>query len=290
MRLLFVAGLPLWIASLAQAADVLTNQNQQIKPANQTVGFQDCKLCPAMIEVPESSFMMGSDPSESERSPDESPQHKVVIRYPFAVSRTKITFAEWDACVAQGGCNRYSPSDETWGRGERPVLNVSWNDAQAYVQWLAQKTGKPYRLLSEAEWEYVARAGTSTAFNTGTCISPSQANLDHRFDYARCPVAANGYIGKTVAANAYPPNMFGVYQMAGNLFEWVQDPWHEGYSGAPTDGRSWEKGGNPSLKVVRGGSWYAIPASARSANRYAEPMDFRSDNVGFRVALSLSKK
>lgn len=289
MRLFVVAAFPLWMVAMVHAADVLPNQNQQIMSAVQKAAFQDCKVCPAMIQVPEGSFLMGSDPNESERSADESPQHKVVIRYPFAVSRTKITFTEWDACVAQGGCNRYSPSDETWGRAGRPVLNVSWNDAQAYVQWLSQKTRKPYRLLSEAEWEYAARAGSNTAFYTGPCISPAQANIDHRFDYARCPVSPNGYLGKTVAADAYPPNAFGLYQMAGNLFEWVQDPWHEGYSGAPSDGRVWEKGGNPSLKVVRGGSWYAIPASARSANRYAEPADFRSDNVGFRVALSLSK-
>jgi len=134
--------------------------------------FTDCANSPQMVVMPMGCFMMGSDKGDS----DEKPVHQVNINYPLAVGKYLITFAQWDACVADGGCGGYSPNDACWGRDNRPVINVSWQDAQAYVQWLRDQTGHPYRLLTEAEWEYVARAGTSTEYPWGNNIISHQAN------------------------------------------------------------------------------------------------------------------
>ncbi len=136
--------------------------------------FKDCAKCPQMVVVPAGEFTMGSPPSEMEAEA----QHRVTIAYPLAVSKFTITFSEWDACVKDGGCDGYRPDDEGWGRGRRPVIDVSWENAKAYAAWLSVKTGKPYRLLSEAEWEFAARAGTTTRFSVGDAISPTQANYN----------------------------------------------------------------------------------------------------------------
>src|SRR5262249_1040616 len=140
-----------------------------LKPKN---AFRECDKCPEMVVVPAGSFTMGSPDSERNRAKYEGPQHEVTFAQQFAVGRYAVTFEERDACVADGGCNGYNPNDEGWGRGRRPVINVSWNDASAYVAWLSRRTGKSYRLLSEAEREYVARAGTTTPFWWGAAISP----------------------------------------------------------------------------------------------------------------------
>ena len=160
-----------------------------------------------MVAVPEGTFMMGSN-SDAAYS-DEKPVHEVTIPYRFAVGKYEVTFREWDACVADGGCS-HRPSDEGWGRGSRPVIYVSWHDAKEYVKWLSRKTGEAYRLLSESEWEYVARAGTTTAYHFGSSISPGQANY-----------LSN--IGKTVAVGSYQPNAFGLHDVHGNVWEWVED-------------------------------------------------------------------
>ncbi len=153
------------------------------------------------------------------------PQHRVTVK-PFAIGKYEVTFDEWDACVKAGGCNGYRPEDPGWGRGNRPVINVSWNDTKAYVAWLAKKTGNPYRLPSEAEWEFAARAGTTTPFAFGTTITPKQANFG-RSD------------GKTEPVGSYPPNAWGLYDMHGNVWEWVEDCWHDNYGRSPTDGQPW---------------------------------------------------
>ena len=145
--------------------------------------LRDCETCPQLVVVPLGSFMMGSPDSEWGRFNNESPQRRVTIAEPFAVSVYEVTFGEWDACVNEGGCNGYQPHGEGWGRGGRPVINVSWDDARAYVKWLSQRTGKRYRLLSESEWEYVARAGTMEPFHTGATISADQANYDSSYTY-----------------------------------------------------------------------------------------------------------
>lgn len=252
--------------------------------------LRDCDVCPLMIVLPEGSAMMGSAKIEADRATDEDPQHKVSIQYPIAFSENEITFAQWDACYKEAACAKYWPSDEGWGRGNRPVINVSWKDAQAYIAWLRRKTGKPYRLPTESEWEYAMRAGTSSPFYVGACLDKNQANVDFRFGYKKCQPQPSAYLGKTQKVGQYPANPFGLHDMMGNVFEWVEDTWHESYVGAPANGRAWTIGGDDERRVVRGGSWGAVVAAARSANRFPEPADFRSDNVGFRVALSLPGK
>ena len=198
--------------------------------------FRDCQDCPEMVVVPAGSFMMGSPANEPERFLDEGPQRKVTIANPFAVGKHSVTFAEWDACVADGGCGGYAPSDEGWGRGDRPVINVSWENAQSYVQWLSRKTGKGYRLPSEAEREYFARAGTTTAYWWGASITPNQAN----YLGTKRPIKGEGGSGErskpTVPVHSFTPNPWGLYQVHGNVWEWTEDCWNDGYSNAPTDG------------------------------------------------------
>jgi formylglycine-generating enzyme required for sulfatase activity len=241
---------------------------------NQIAGseFRDCADCPSMITVPHGSMMMGSPGSESGRDRDEAPQHQVTFEKNFAVGKFEVTFAEWDACVAAGGCNGYKPPDEGWGRDEHPVVNVNWNDAQAYVAWLRNKTGKAYRLLSEAEWEYAARAQTLSAYYWG-----AEANS------ARAKYRASG---GTATVGSYEPNSFGLYDMAGNVSEWATDCLNKSYDGAPTDGSAWLSG-NCSLRALRGGAWNSSAANLRSANRDWDAVGFRVNRNGFRVARGL---
>jgi formylglycine-generating enzyme required for sulfatase activity len=193
--------------------------------------FKDCAGCPQMVVIPAGEFTMGSPPSEQHRGAES--QHRVTIATPFAVSKFEISFDEWDSCLRGGGCGSYRPDDEHWGRGKRPVMNISWENAKTYVDWLSRKTGKNYRLLSEAEWEYAARAGTTTPFAHGDALSPRRANYDGSVD-GTGPSDVNRR--KTMPVGSFPPNRFGLHDMHGNVSEWVEDCWHEDYSGAPTDG------------------------------------------------------
>ena len=239
--------------------------------------FRDCAGCPELVVVPAGSYMMGSPASEAGREDVEGPRHRVTIGEPFAVGVYEVTFGEWDACVSGGHCNRYRPSDKGWGRGRRPVVNVSWRDAKGYVEWLSRKTGQGYRLLSEAEWEYVARAGTQTAYHFGKNIASSQANYDQ-----------SGH-GKTVSVGSYAANAFGLHDMHGNVWEWVEDCWNGGYRGAPTDGSAWESG-DCGRRVARSGSWRDGPGDLRSAVRLRTwyGTGFRNNDVGFRIARTLT--
>ena len=232
---------------------------------------RDCPECPLMVEVPAGSYVMGSPPTEQGRWSDEGPQHTVTIGYRLAVGVYEVTFAEWDACVAAGGCNGYRPSDRGWGRGARPVINVSWDDAQAYVAWLSRKTGRSYRLLSESEWEYVARAGTTTRYHTGDTITSRRANF--------------GKSGRTVEVGSYPANAFGLHDVHGNVWEWTQDCWNDSYRGAPANGSAWESG-TCARRVVRSGSWWFGLRDVRSANRARSSPGFHHD-YGIRVARTL---
>ena len=243
-------------------------------------GFRDIDIGPEMVVIPAGEFWMGSLDSEPERSGDEGPRHKVIIPRPFAAGRYAVTFAEWDAAVADGGCGGYKPEDRGWGRGDRPVINVHWDDAQAYVKWLSEKTGKQYRLLSEAEWEYVARAGTETPFWWGSSITPEQANFDGNYVYAGG--ATGEYRQKTVPVKSFQANPWGLYQVHGNVWEWTQDCWNASYKGAPNDGSAWMSG-DCSLHVLRGGSWYVNPWWLRSAYRNLGGR-LRFGSAGFRVA------
>ncbi|MCY4384581.1 MAG: SUMF1/EgtB/PvdO family nonheme iron enzyme [Nitrospinae bacterium] len=249
------------------------------------MAFRDCPECPKMVVAPAGSFMMGSPSGEKDRSDDEGPRHRVTISNPFAVGKYEVTFAEWDACVADGGCGGHRPSDEGWGRGNRPVTKVSWEDAKAYVKWLSQKTGKRYRLLSEAEWEYAARAGTKTPFHFGSTISTSQANYDGDHTYGRGSKGVDR--GKTVPVGSFPANVFGLHDVHGNVWEWVEDCWNDNYSGSPSDGSAWTSG-NCGRRVLRGGSWFNAPGLLRSANRLRYGTGNRFNGNGFRVARTLA--
>ncbi len=249
--------------------------------------FRDCDECPQMVVVPAGSFGMGSPLGEAGRGDNEGPVHRVTFDRPFAVGVYEVTFREWDACVAGGGCNGYRPDDEGWGRGDRPVINVSWDDAQAYVRWLSRETGEGYRLLSESEWEYVARAGTTGPFHTGATISTDQANYDGNHVYG------SGHRGvyrqQTVVVGRFPPNGFGLHDVHGNVWEWVEDCWRGDYAGAPVDGGAWESGGNCDWRVVRGGSWDYEPRYLRAAFRSrVTPIIRFFDILGFRIARTLT--
>ena len=239
--------------------------------------FKDCAECPLMIGVPAGSFTMGSPSGEYGRDSDEGPQHLVRIGYGFAVGVYEVTFSEWEACVSDGGCNGYRPDDRGWGRGNRPVINVSWEDAESYVGWLSAKTGESYRLLSESEWEYVARAGTETKYSWGNEIGDNLGNCygcGSRWDYEQ-----------TATVGSYSANSFGLYDVHGNVWEWVQDCYNDNYRRAPSDGSAWESG-DCSERVLRGGCWFDKPSLLRSAGRGRLTTGRRGSFIGFRVARS----
>lgn len=244
--------------------------------------FRDCPECPEMVVLPPGRFTMGSSAEEAQRGNDESPQHKVDISYPLTVGKYEVTFAEWDACFTAGGCT-HRPEDEGWGRGRRPVINVSWNDAQEYVKWLSGKTGKPYRLPSESEWEYAARAGTTTPFFTGNCITTNQASYDGTSGYPHCVPQSKVSLNQTAEVGSHAPNAFGLHDLHGNAWEWVQDCYNATYAGAPGDGKAWIEG-ECGLRIQRGGAWDYYATYLRSAYRGREAPDYRYPNYGFRVA------
>ncbi|MEN8260047.1 MAG: SUMF1/EgtB/PvdO family nonheme iron enzyme [Pseudomonadota bacterium] len=229
---------------------------------------------PEMVVIPAGAFRMGDIQGEGNR--DENPVHGVTIEQPFAMGKYPVTFAEYDLYCTQVACNRRG--DEGWGRDDRPVINVSWNDAVAYAEWLSEQTGKRYRLPNEAEWEYAARAGTETAYWWGNEIGRNRANCNgcgSEWDYK-----------KTSPVDAFKPNSFGLHDMLGNVWEWVEDCWHENYQGAPTDGSQWTSG-LCEFRVFRGGAWHSRPRNVRSANRYRDRRGRRFDGVGFRLAEDL---
>jgi formylglycine-generating enzyme required for sulfatase activity len=241
-----------------------------------------------MVEVPAGEFMMGSPDNERGRNKDEGPRRKVTFARPFAVGKYEVTFAEWDACVATAGCT-HKPEDQGWGRARRPVINVTYDDAKQFTAWLARKTGKPYRLLTEAEWEYAARGVTSAsaphpAFSTGATIGYRQANYDANFKYGGGQQGI--YRQKTTDAGSFPRNAFGLHDMHGNVWEWVEDCYKDSYAGSPTDGSA-VTSARCALRILRGGSWNYYPQLLRAAYRYATAPVVRMDNAGFRVARAL---
>ena len=239
--------------------------------------FRDCPECPEMVVVPSGSFMMGSPESESGRYDAEGPVHRVTIARPFAVGVYEVTFDEWDACVSDRGCGGYRPDDRNWGRGNHPVFDVSWNDAKAYVRWLSGKTGQEYRLLSEAEWEYAARAGTRTKYWWGDSIGRGRAN---------CNTDCGDSYGGAAPVGSFSANPYGLYDVHGNVWELTEDCWNDSYRGAPSDGSAWESG-ECGWRVLRGGSWYDGPWDLRSALRGRLDTSVRIYDAGFRVARTL---
>ena len=249
--------------------------------------FKDCANCPVMVVIPAGSFTMGSPETEAGRKDNEGPQHKVSFAQKFAVGRFSVTFDEWDACVADGGCNGYLPPDQGWGRGRRPVINVSWNEAKTYLAWLSRKTGKPYRLLTEAEREYVTRAGTTTPFWWGSSISTSQANYNGNYTYGN-DGARGEFRNESVPVDMFAPNPWGLYQVHGNVSEWTEDCWHENYTDAPTDGSAWIDA-DCKQRVRRGGSIGSPPQILRSAFRLWNEAVNRTFFIGFRVGRTIDQ-
>ncbi len=237
-------------------------------PAAAQPAIRDCPQCPELVLIQPGAFAMGS----SEMFDFEAPVHQVSIRKPFYIGRREVTFEEWDACLAEGGCKQ-KPDDRGLGRSRRPVTDLDWDDAKSYVAWLSQKTGKTYRLPSESEWEYVARAGTTTTYPWGRTVDKDKAN---------CVGCTSDPVKKAIDVGSFPPNAFGVYDMAGNAAEWVEDCWSDNYKGAPTDGSAWTK---PVCRerVLRGGSFNNDPRYLRSAARFKYDQNVRFYTNGFRV-------
>ena len=220
-----------------------------------------------MVVIPTGRFLMGSPKEESGRRRDER-QHQVTLAQPFALGRYTVTFEEYDRFAAATG--REQPQDEGWGRGRRPVINVSWEEALAYTEWLFGQTGQSYRLPTEAEWEYAARAGTTTRFHQGDTITPSQANYQRN---------------KTRLVGQFHGNAWGLYDLHGNVWEWTGSVYDETYKGAEQQSASAADGN--SQRVLRGGSWRNQPPSLRSAFRARLRPDSRNDDSGFRLARQL---
>ena len=263
--------------------------------------FSDLDGAPEMVVVPAGSFMMGSPETEPGRFPNESPLHKVTIAQPFAVDRHAITRGQFAAFVkatghkAEGG---HKSTGREWTLDPKaswrdprfpqddshPVTCVNWDDAKAYISWLAAATGKPYRFLTEAEWEYAARAGTTTPFWWGSSITPAQANYDGKGGGS----ITGRYRTGTVPVGDFAANPWGLYNVHGNVWEWCEDVWNDNYDGAPTDGSPWLQGGPGGCRVVRGGAWYSNPRYLRSAQRLGIASEFRSNVLGFRLARTLT--
>lgn len=259
-------------ASAADAPSVLGRKPGEV--------FRDCAECPELVVIPPGSFLMGSPGSDNERSSDEGPEHRVTIQQAFAVGRFEVTQGEWKALMEQ------NPSFFKECGDRCPVEGVSWKDAQRYVRKLSERTGRAYRLLSEAEWEYVARAGTRSAY-------PWKRGASHEFaNHGRDECCVGQVKGRdrwmTVApVGQFPPNGFGLHDLQGNVAEWVQDGWHPHYRGAPADGAAWENGAEGDFRMVRGGSWGLGEKYMHAAYRKRWGMDDKHREVGFRVARGL---
>ena len=255
------------------ASDPLAGDRPQ--PRAPGTVFRDCPTCPEMVVVPAGRFRMGCV-SGRDCQDDERPVHEVQVSS-FALGAYEVTFEEYERFARATGRDR--PNDRGWGRGGRPVINVSWEDAQAYAAWLSDETGEDYRLPSESEWEYAARAGTTTRYSWGQDIGRNRANCDgcgSRWDD-----------DETAPAGSFAPNDWGLHDMHGNVWEWVEDCWHENYARAPRDGSAWTRGGDCGRRVLRGGSWFFYPAHLRSAYRFSLDAGARLDTGGFRVSRTL---
>lgn len=231
--------------------------------------FRDCdNICPEMTVLAAGDFIMGSPPGEEGRDASEGPQRRVTIARSFALGRYEVTTAEWAACVSDRGCSRRIDAPT----GREPVRGLSWSDAQQYVRWLSRRTGHVYRLPSEAEWEYAARAGSTQAYATGALITPGRANF------------GGGMLsGDARDVGAFPANAFGLHDMHGNVAEWVEDCWSPTYSGAPIDGSA-RQTGDCAKRILRGGDWQDAAPGLRSARRHWASRDFPMPRVGLRVA------
>jgi formylglycine-generating enzyme required for sulfatase activity len=253
---------------------------QALKPKD---SFKECDICPEMVVIPQGSFMMGTPDDESYRLKSEGPQHNVTIPRPIAVGRFSVTFDEWDACLADGGCDGNKGDDGGYGRGRMPAEGVDFASAKAYLAWLSRKVGRTYRLPSESEREYFTRAGTTTPFWFGKTISSQNANYNAMNNYPGGPYGEASKGPKPV--DAYLPNRFGLYQVIGNVEEWTEDCYNKRYNeDSPTDGSPWLDG-DCSRRMLRGGGWMGFALTQRSGSRNDLPVGtFNS----FRVVRALA--
>jgi formylglycine-generating enzyme required for sulfatase activity len=274
-------------------------QVRWVKPGggrNSSEVFWDIEGGPEMVVVPAGKFIMGSPDDEPDRFESEGPQHEVTFAQPFAVGRHAVTRGEFAAFV--NATSR--KTDDRWRNpgfkqdDSHPVVCVSWDDAEAYASWLAEVTGRPYRLLTEAEWEYVARAGTTTPFWWDSSITPAQANYDGNYVYEGGG-SKGEYRRGTVPVGSFDPNPWGLYNVHGNVWEWCEDTWHDNYKGAPSDGSAWlpkrtgrRRSNQSSSRVVRGGAWDDDPRFLRAAYRYRYHTELRDDYCGFRLGRTLT--
>ena len=273
--------------------------------------LRDCPDCPEMIVMPGGTFTMGSPSGELARYDVEGPQHDVRVA-PFALGKYEVTRGEWGAFVRESGYQQPETCDDEFERDWRragfpqtdrhPVVCVSWKDAHAYVEWLSRKTAKTYRLPSEAEWEYAARAGSKIAYywgddprqgcryENGFDVTSQRTLKPRPADFATQAFNCDDGFVHTAPVGSFAANPFGLHDMLGNVAEWVEDCWHSNYSGAPTDAAAWTSGGDCGRRVIRGGSWDGAPRSLRVAVRREDSVAFGRDRhsvMGFRLARSL---
>jgi formylglycine-generating enzyme required for sulfatase activity len=276
VALAFAGALLLGLAAAPGApATAQTPGGSLLAKAAQKSGkpFKECDECPEMVVIPPGNYWMGRDDGKSV----ETPAVPVAILKSFALSRFEITWDQWLACVEAGPCT-HIPSDHHWGRGRQPIMNITWQDAQDYVGFLRARTGQPYRLPAEAEWEYAARAGTDTFFPWGDEAGTYNANC------RKCGTPWDGQGNAPVGT--FKPNAFGLYDMHGNVWEWTEDCWSPTHDGAPTIARP-RTDGDCERRVIRSGSWYYIPRLMASTYRDRHPAKLFSYNIGIRVARDL---
>ena len=267
--------LTIWIYPFLLVAEEV---NKNLKPG---VVFKDCEVCPEMVVVPKGLYIMGLGGKNRH-----GPPLRVVVSKPFAIGRYEVKFNEWFACVSDGAC-LHRPNDHNWGSIGRPVINITWPQTKNFTRWLSKKTGHKYRLPSEAEWEYVARAGTTTQYWWGDLTEYNMANCRDCESRKCCSTADHSCCStSTKPVGSFPANPFGLFDTAGNVFEWTEDCWHPSHKGRPKISIP-RKDGDCTNRVIRGGSFYYFSKVARSYYRAKNPPDVKSYWLGFRVLREL---
>jgi formylglycine-generating enzyme required for sulfatase activity len=254
---------------------------QALRPKD---SFKECDVCPEMVVVPKGSFMMGTPANEPDRFKGEDPIHRVTLAKPFAVGRFAVSFDEWDACLADGGCGGNKGDDNGFGRGRMPAQGINFEAAKSYLAWLSKKVGRTYRLPSESEREYFTRAGTTTPFWFGNTVTAQNANYQASTPYGSGP---HGPDSKApVVVDSYAPNPFGLYQVHGNVFEWTEDCFNKRYTeDTPADGAPWLEG-DCHKRMLRGGTWSWSANMLRSGYREDSIVD--GGGFSFRVVRTLN--
>lgn len=280
------ASLDALLATVPEIAEEIEEGSAPGQPEYAGEFFKDCSFCPDMRALDGGTFMMGSAPGEAGRTNEEGPIRQITIPGRYAIGTREVTNAQWDACVADGGCASYTPPDHGWGRDRKPVVSVSFEDAAAYTQWLSAKTGETYRLPSEAEWEYAARAGADTAFSFGSALQPTNANYDARYAYRG---RKGEWRGEPTVAGTFEPNEFGLFDMHGNVWEWTQDCFVPSLDGIAVNGapRTQTQNGTCTARVLKGGAWNTGGWRLRSGHRIGKNAAAREFDNGFRVVREL---